>query len=235
MQLTKEGSYPIHERFATWQGEGVHMGRSVFFIRTYGCPVHCPWCDSAGTWHPKWVPKEVTRMWPEELAEEAVVAGMNRAVITGGEPTIFNLNSLVNALSDRGIRSHLETSGAFPITGALDWITLSPKKWKMPLQASVAQANEFKIIVETPEDIAFYYNALLDLRVNDVAPLRPIWLHPEWSQHENKQVLNAISEAVKKSDVLRAGWQLHKNYRVDQLDARSALLVPLGGDESKGY
>src|SRR5690606_10755697 len=51
--------YPVHEQFHTWQGEGVHMGRSAYFIRTFGCPVKCPWCDSAGTWHPDHIPAKV--------------------------------------------------------------------------------------------------------------------------------------------------------------------------------
>ena len=61
---------PIHERFFTWQGEGVHTGRSAYFIRLQGCPVKCPWCDSAGTWHPDWVPKDVEKISPKTLAED---------------------------------------------------------------------------------------------------------------------------------------------------------------------
>ena len=53
--------YPVNETFLSWQGEGVHLGRKAFFIRLQGCPVKCAWCDSASTWHPQFVPKQVRK------------------------------------------------------------------------------------------------------------------------------------------------------------------------------
>jgi len=64
--------YPVHERFFTFQGEGVHTGKRAFFVRLFGCPVHCPWCDSAGTWHPDWVPAEVDRMEVDQIQRELI-------------------------------------------------------------------------------------------------------------------------------------------------------------------
>ena len=60
--------YPVNETFLSWQGEGVHLGRKAFFIRLQGCPVKCAWCDSASTWHPQFVPKQVRKASPAELA-----------------------------------------------------------------------------------------------------------------------------------------------------------------------
>ena len=232
-------TYAVHERFATFQGEGVHMGRPAFFLRTYGCPVHCPWCDSAGTWHPKFVPKGIERMSALEVLEEVREAGMSILVVTGGEPTMFDLRPLIDEAHHRvdvdRVAVHLETSGAFPIRGKLDWITLSPKKWKLPLEVNIQMADEFKIIVETPSDIDFYTKLLCAAR-SDFDVTMPIWLHPEWSQRENKDVLKAISEMVKiGGGMYRAGWQVHKLYKVDTLDSRSAVPVPLGGDPAKGF
>ena len=82
---------PVYERFHAWQGEGAHMGKSAFFIRLHGCPVHCPWCDSAGTWHPDHVPDSIDRIEPIDLAEEALQSGCEIVVITGGEPGPFFL------------------------------------------------------------------------------------------------------------------------------------------------
>jgi len=220
--------------FDTFQGEGVYMGRPAFFVRTFGCPVHCPWCDSAGTWHPDWLPEDVGRMTPEEIVRQ-LPPRCQIVVITGGEPAIHNLGPLVNALHEREVRVHLETSGGFAIDGELDWITLSPKKWKPPLPSSVARADEFKVIVEEPEDIGFY-NAMLTRNGVNEHSLKPIWLHPEWSRCRNPDVLEAICEAVKDGEGrFRAGWQLHKCYSVDILDSRTRPLVPLGGDFKKGF
>ena len=43
-------NYPVAEAFFSVQGEGLHMGRSAYFIRLYGCNVKCPWCDSKPAW-----------------------------------------------------------------------------------------------------------------------------------------------------------------------------------------
>jgi 7-carboxy-7-deazaguanine synthase len=226
---------PIHEQFYTFQGEGVHVGRAAYFIRTFGCPVHCPWCDSAGTWHPDYTPKHITRLEPQALAAEAAQTKAEFTVITGGEPAIHDLQPLTAALHAVGQTTHLETSGAFPIRGTFDWITLSPKRWKMPLADNLRRANEFKIIVDRPGAIEEYTERLAELGVDLDGP-RCIWLHPEWSQHNNQEVLDAITAWVKTHGrPYRAGGQLHKHYAADLIDQRSAPAAPLGGDPNMGF
>jgi len=230
-----EHTYPIHERFATWQGEGVHMGRKAFFIRTLGCPVKCPFCDSAGTWHPKWVPKEKNLMSVGQLMREVFDADPQFIVVTGGEPAIWDLEPLCHAAAEAGYKIHIETSGGFELRGSFNWITVSPKRWKPLLESCAGLADEFKVIVTEPKDIQFYID-MIDAAIG-VRPLRkPIWLHPEWSQRNNHDVLDAICEAVGGKDArLRAGYQLHKLYKVDALDERTRQLVPLGGDRKNGF
>ena len=89
---------PVYERFHSWQGEGVHLGKSAFFIRLHGCPIHCSWCDSAGTWHPDHRPESVDHMDPQELADEAFLSCPEIVVITGGEPAIHDLQDLAYQL-----------------------------------------------------------------------------------------------------------------------------------------
>ncbi len=220
--MTDARRYPIHETFYSWQGEGCHLGRAAFFIRLYGCPLKCPWCDSAGTWHPQHRPKNVPRRTPEALAEEAAQDRPEFVVITGGEPCIHDLAPLTSALRDgRGLRTHLETSGAFPISGVFDWVTLSPKRAMLPHPSCVAAASEFKIVVDSPDAVEFWVGELEKLgRARDDA--RPVWLHPEWSRHADTAILGLITEAVKtRRGPFRAGWQMHKLYRADSLDARA--------------
>lgn len=209
------------------------MGRAAFFVRTFGCPLHCPWCDSAGTWHKQYVPKNVEKIDEQALALEAARSGAPIVVVTGGEPAIHNLQALVWCCKLQGLRVHLETSGAFPIRGAFDWITLSPKEAKAPLPECVAFADEFKVIVDHPAAIQKMTKLIWSLGAPDSSP---IWLHPEWSQREDPEILGAIVEAVKAHPhTFRAGWQVHKLFAADKRDARSADPVPLGGNPTLGY
>ena len=228
--------YPVYERFYTWQGEGVHLGRAAYFIRLYGCPQACPWCDSAGTWHRDYRPEGVTPMSAEELAQAVRAESPDGAfvVVTGGEPILFDLAPLTAALHALGRRVHIETSGIAPLRGDLDWVTLSPKPFgQWPLPEVVARADEVKLIVHEPGDIRAGLETLAGLREGAV-----IWLHPEWSKARERDagVLNAITGAVKDDPRLRAGYQMHKLYRADDLDAHSdKRLIPLGGNPGLGY
>lgn len=181
-------------------------------------------------------------MLPIDLFREAKATRASIVVVTGGEPAIHDLNELchtLHGLYEPGVtfrlRVHLETSGAFPIRGNFDWITLSPKRWKLPIMETVHRANEFKFIIEAPVDIDYYSTLIQHLSGSNRVSV-PIWLHPEWSKHKDPVVLDAICNAVKKQAMpFRAGWQLHKNYKVDSLDPRSMPLVPLGGNPALGF
>ena len=171
-----------------------------------------------------------------DLVEEAVRALPEFIVATGGEPAVHDWEALCNLAREHSLGVHLETSGAFPIKGVFDWITVSPKRWRMPLPEVLLGADELKIIVEDPKDVDWYFDSMLKLGWHPCGPEQPIWLHPEWSHRNDPQVLEAICRAVRVGcGTYRAGWQLHKLYRVDQLDARIQDPVPLGGNEMKGY
>ena len=228
---------PVHERFHTWQGEGCHLGKSAYFIRLQGCPVKCPWCDTAGTWHPDHVPSDVEQADPDTLAEDAFASGCEIVVLTGGEPAIHDLHDLTHALRIRSLPVHLETCGAFPLHGDFDWITLSPKWEALPLDENLAEAHELKIIVEDETSIARWTTELAGRH-----QIENVWLHPEWSllndpsrKEQGAQVLESISNWVKGHGApYRAGYQLHKVFQVDQQDPNSRPLVPLGGDPERG-
>lgn len=200
--------FPIFEHFRSFQGEGEFLGRSAYFIRLFGCPIHCPWCDSAGTWDGKNA-KNVEKIDAGTLADAAAKARPECVVITGGEPTIHDLTPLCNALHERNLRVHLETCGAFPIRGNPDWITLSPKRQKLPLAENWLRANEIKLIIDSPDALAEWAEKLGKNNASSV------WLHPEWSRSTDPKVLSAIADWVCKNGApYRAGWQLHKLFNV---------------------
>ena len=236
----KSPTLPVHERFVTFQGEGVHAGRKAFFIRTMGCPVQCPWCDSAGTWHKDWVPPTINRMPLEQLVAEVVEANPAFVVLTGGEPMIHaNLSTLARMIRREGYQVHVETCGAYlQDLSAFDWITVSPTRDKPPLAELLYACRELKLIIDSPEAFDFW-NGTIDSIVGhpNVLTLKdaPVWLHPEWSRREDPAILNTITRAIiKHGEPYRAGWQMHKLYRADALDSRSAPLAPLGGNPALG-
>jgi organic radical activating enzyme len=149
-------SLPVVETFHSLQGEGLHAGRSAFFIRLAGCTVGCPWCDTKHSWpqgsHPR---RSLAELAGE--AATAAAAGAAFVVITGGEPLHHDLSSLCTALRQKGLPMplHLETSGVDPLSGRFDWITLSPKRHRPPSAELLGACQELKVVVEQAEDLEF--------------------------------------------------------------------------------
>lgn len=204
-------SLPVYEHFYSFQGEGVHMGCAAYFIRTYGCPVRCPWCDSMGTWHPEHKVKNIQRLAITTLLQKVLETNCKFVVITGGEPAVHNLHPLVSALREAKVPSHIETSGAYPINSVLDWITVSPKKWKHPLIENLEKSNEIKLIIEDFSSFS-YWLPIIEPYMDG----KDVWLHPEWSQINNINLLSHIADLIKQYGApFRAGWQMHKLYQVE--------------------
>ena len=114
------------ERFYTIQGEGFHQGRAAYFIRLGGCDVGCVWCDVKDSWDAAKHPLVSI----ETLVTDVKDSGATMVVITGGEPLLHDLNLLTQQLQQQGLETNIETSGSSALTGAWNWICLSPKKFK---------------------------------------------------------------------------------------------------------
>jgi len=175
------------EAFYTIQGEGFHQGKAAYFIRLAGCDVGCVWCDVKDSWDEKKYPSQAI----EEIVSKAKENPARLAVITGGEPTLYNLEDLTSALQAQGFATNIETSGSSPLTGTWDWICLSPKKFKPPLSEILKKADELKVIVFNKSD--FQWAEKYALEVSDSCNL---YLQPEWekSQTVTPQIINYIKE-----------------------------------------
>jgi 7-carboxy-7-deazaguanine synthase len=119
---------PISETFTSIQGEGKLTGVPSWFCRLSGCNLRCTWCDTPyASWNP-----EHTQRTIESLIEEATKAyssGVHHAVLTGGEPMIFNqLVPLSNQLAKLGFHITIETAGTVTLPGvSCHLMSLSPK------------------------------------------------------------------------------------------------------------
>jgi organic radical activating enzyme len=191
------------EHFYTLQGEGAYMGKAAYFIRLGGCDVGCVWCDVKESWdadrHPQWQVEKLVatvKQTPTEIV-----------VITGGEPLLHDLTELTSRLRAAGLRTHIETSGSSPLSGTLDWITLSPKKFKSPLPEVLPHAHELKIVVYNKSDFAW-----AEKWAAQVAPHCRLYLQPEWSKAS--EITPFIIDYIKINPQWQLSLQVHKYINV---------------------
>jgi 7-carboxy-7-deazaguanine synthase len=190
---------PIMEQFYTIQGEGYHSGKPAYFIRTGGCDVGCVWCDVKESWDAYKHPQTAV----EDLAQSADRSGGEFTVITGGEPAMYDLNPLTKALHKNGQYIAIETSGCYPLRGAIDWYCFSPKKFKPPVDEAYKKANELKIIIYHQSDFAW-----AEEHASKVQEHCKLYLQPEWSKQA--QILPLIIDYVKTHPKWRVSLQTHK-------------------------
>jgi organic radical activating enzyme len=194
---------PVMEHFYTLQGEGFHQGKAAYFIRLGGCDVGCVWCDVKDSWDAEKHPK----LNIESLRSKVKKTPAEIVVITGGEPLMHDLTELTKELQSAGLKTHIETSGAHPLSGSWDWICLSPKKFKVSLPGIIPLANELKIVVFNKSDFdwAEKYAAL-------VSPSCKLFLQPEWDKATEMTPL--IIEHIKAHPQWELSLQIHKYINV---------------------
>lgn len=204
LNLTSQiSSLPVMEHFYTIQGEGFHQGKAAYFIRLGGCDVGCVWCDVKDSWdaskHPMFDVQSL-RFEVKKTPAEIVV-------VTGGEPLMHDLTALTKELHDAGLKTNIETSGAYPLSGSWDWICLSPKKFKAPMPSVVPFANELKVVVFNKSDFdwAEKYAAL-------VSPSCKLYLQPEWDKAAEMTPL--IIDYIKAHPKWELSLQIHKYINV---------------------
>ncbi|MBG39877.1 MAG: 7-carboxy-7-deazaguanine synthase QueE [Flavobacteriales bacterium] len=188
----------VSETFDSIQGEGFYSGNRSFFVRLAGCDIGCHWCDEKKSWpndnFPRFEINQLVKLCTESSSEIVVV--------TGGEPLMQDLTEFTKSLNGLKKR-HLETSGAYPLSGNWDWITLSPKKNKLPLKEIYNNANELKVVIYNESDFNF---ALKEKeKVNKDCLL---YLQPEWSKKDKN--LEKILSFNKKYPEWKLSVQTHK-------------------------
>jgi len=187
------------EHFYTIQGEGRYTGYPSYFLRLGGCDVGCVWCDVKESWDASKHPQVDIEMMVQVVHDSTAPI----TVITGGEPLMHNLDTLTSLLNERGIRTHIETSGAHKLSGKWNWICLSPKKFKAPLDEVVLAANELKVVVYNQSD--FNWAEQYAEKVNSDCLL---FLQPEWSRA--KELTPLIISYIQRNPKWILSLQTHK-------------------------
>lgn len=201
--LNTTTALPVMEAFYTLQGEGYHQGKAAYFIRLAGCDVGCVWCDVKESWDKDSYPLRNIK----EIVANAKKNPARLAVITGGEPTLYNLEALTTELKKERFSINIETSGSSPLTGNWDWICLSPKKFKPPLPDILPKANELKIIIFNKSD--FLWAEKYAAKVSSSCKL---YLQPEWSK--SAIVTPMIVDYIKENPKWQLSLQIHKYINV---------------------
>ena len=196
--LQKGEILPLMEAFYSLQGEGFYKGTAAYFIRLGGCDVGCHWCDVKESWA-----AEAHPLVPVDTIVTDALAHSKTMIITGGEPLMWNLDLLTEKLRAAGARTHIETSGAHPLSGTWDWICLSPKKIKRPVGDVLQKANELKMVIYNNNDFLF-----AEEMAAQVSPDCLLYLQPEWSKRN--KVIPKIVDYVMAHPQWKASLQMHK-------------------------
>jgi len=197
--LNKGEFLPLMEEFYTIQGEGFNTGKAAYFIRLGGCDVGCHWCDVKESWDPALHPLTSAL----SIIENASKYPSQSVVVTGGEPLTYNLDFLCKGLKSLGIKTFLETSGAYSFSGVWDWVCLSPKKFKAPLPEMIMKADELKIIVFNDSDFVW-----AEKYASQVSENCKLYLQPEWSHSE--KMIPKIVDYVMNHPQWEVSLQTHK-------------------------
>ena len=191
--------FPVMEHFYNIQGDGVHAAKPEYFLRLAGCDVGCVWCDVKESWPTDGFPMHTA----SEICDWVKATAAEIVVITGGEPAMYDCNSLVDSLHEVGYRVHVETSAAYPLQGNYDWVCISPKKFKQPSAGEMGKAHELKVIVFNDSDFE-WAEKWAETCSTDCALL----LQPEWEKRD--KMMPKIIDYVKENPRWRICIQTHK-------------------------
>jgi 7-carboxy-7-deazaguanine synthase len=198
-EVNADQGLPIMEHFFTIQGEGTYSGRAAYFVRLAGCDIGCVWCDVKESWDSALHPI----LGIDYLVSEIEKTTVDFVVITGGEPALYDLTFLIKKLKTLKIEVAIETSGCYPLKGIVDWYCFSPKKFKAPCEEAYQLANELKIVISHPSDIAW-----AELHGEKVKSTCKLYLQPEWTKSD--AILPLIIEFVKRNKKWQISLQTHK-------------------------
>ena len=198
-EVNADQGLPIMEHFFTIQGEGTYSGRAAYFVRLAGCDIGCVWCDVKESWDSELHPI----LGIDYLVSEIEKTTVDFVVITGGEPALYNLAPFIKKLKTQKIEVAIETSGCYELKGIVDWYCFSPKKFKAPCNEAYQLANELKIVINHPSDLAW-----AEKHAEKVTSSCKLYLQPEWSKSDS--LLPLIIEFVKSNNKWRISLQTHK-------------------------
>ena len=188
--------YKINEIFKSFQGEGTNLGKEVIFIRFSGCNLNCEWCD---TEHSKY-----NEMNEHDILKEVEKLNCKSIILTGGEPTIYNLFPLLFLLKKYwiGIESNGANIKAF--YGKIDYIAVSPKRKMFDLKV-----DEIRLVNDNLNIDDMLYYEKFDIKNKFISVLEQ---NGYFNLKETFELLGKVNEKVKNK--WRINEQYHKRLKI---------------------
>ena len=186
----------ISQIFYSIQGEGTNTGEASIFIRFFGCNLTCSFCDDL-LHKDKNALKQYTYL---EILDKIKEFPSKKIIITGGEPSMYDLNNFISFLQKNNYFVSIETNGyKFENITQANWITYSPKEFD---NIDTSYSSEFKFIVHKGMNI----NHILNLKTS-----KPIYVQPQNNTHTLDMTnLNHCIKLVEKYPQFKLSVQLHK-------------------------
>jgi 7-cyano-7-deazaguanosine (preQ0) biosynthesis protein QueE len=177
----------------TVQGEGPSLGKRAAFLRLGRCNLDCRWCDTPFTWNwDEFDPAtELSERAVDEVVAEIAGMGVDRVVVTGGEPLLQQRRLLpfLEAAAERGWTIEVETNGTlapsadtarlvaqFNVSPKLANSGVAAEKAIVPAALAALLATgkaAFKFVASSPADLD-EVQAIVDANHLD-----PVWVMPE--------------------------------------------------------
>lgn len=145
----------INEIFYSLQGEGCNTGRPAVFVRFSGCNIKCPFCDTEHQKGENWS--------VDGIVDEVCKYPAKLVILTGGEPTMFVTDELIDKLHARNKQIAIETNGTRKVNPKIDFITLSPKfQYVSEAKLAIQNCNELKVVFSGSNDMSDFDNINAD-------------------------------------------------------------------------
>ena len=192
----------INEVFYSLQGEGYFSGVPAVFVRFSGCNLKCPFCDTTHD--------DGKEMTVDEIIEAVSKYPAKHVVLTGGEPSLFIKNLLIDRLHSEGRYVAIETNGTRNINENIDWITLSPKIAQTHnAQLNLTKCDELKLIFQTSQQTDEIINILKE---SGLLFPKQMFLQPcdTGNAEKNKKIIADCVSYCKSHSQWRLSLQIHK-------------------------
>jgi len=148
-----EPRYDLNEIFYSIQGEGRWTGRPAIFVRFAGCNLACEWCDTDHSKQSELTLQQLSDYIESEAKGSTMETWCESVILTGGEPTLQNLEPLALKLKRQGYWIAIETNGTGEVPDRVSWVTVSPK------EAGTYTCDELKLVYTGEENLDLYIPA----------------------------------------------------------------------------